>query len=58
MIFQQIKRLIGSPADAGIDLLAEIRGILGSGFPRRRGDRPLGREGFGGNRLVPPQTRG
>ena len=48
----------GSPAGAGIDLGSALERAIGHRFPRRRGDRPLGRRWYEYLESVPPQARG
>ena len=48
----------GSPAGAGIDPWLLWHPKARTGFPRRRGDRPISRECWVMLPLVPPQARG
>ena len=50
--------LEGSPAHAGIDLLALTLRSVAPWFPRTRGDRPVCECAYGLSYQVPPHTRG
>ena len=52
------RQTLGSPAGAGIDPALSNTGNVVTGFPRRRGDRPIEDLIAEAIEVVPPQARG